>query len=214
MDKVYNRKGKLAGYLKGNIVYNRHNEIIGYTQENVFFDANSSPIAFVTGNAIYTVAGMPWAYVDNRVIRDMSGRRIGKINRNSVELLAASSVLGMGIGLERPAYVQQGYAQQGYNTGAYRTQGGLGGALFGGLGSIGTSMSRLFFGGPRQMGYGAGPYYQQQANHYNRAYNNSGYRNEHHRDKENDHESRHYESRNHETSRHAIHDDYNEQVGS
>lgn len=173
MGKIYNRKGKLAGYLRDNVVYSRHDEIIGYVQDNMFLDVNFNPIAFTSDNAIYTMSGMPWAYVDGRVIRDMSGNRIGSVNKNWPELLAAGSILGLGIGMDPVRY-----APNSYNTGVYGTQGGLRGSIFGGLGAIGSSVNRFLFGGPMPMGYGVGPYYQERYGHHRHRHHNHMYNND------------------------------------
>lgn len=216
MGKIYNRKGKLAGYLKDNAVFSRRNELIGYVQGNRFLDGNFRPIAFAAEDGIYTMSGMPWAYLDGRVIRDMSGYRIGSVSKNSPDLIAAGSILGMGIAAESAIN-----ASDNYNIGPYGAQGGLGGSIFGGLGAVGSSINRFLFGGPRPMGYGVNPYYQGRYSHYNHSHRNHKYNDEyynyssrkhrHRREKEMDYDNRRYRAQAYEPVRHESPEEYYEQ---
>jgi hypothetical protein len=174
MEKVYDRKGRLAGYLKGSGVYDNHHKIIGYIQDPMLLDANGTPIAYAANNVLYTTWGAPWAYYDGRIIRDLSGKALGRVNNSWPGMLSAGLLLGQGVGWSPAGY--GGYRAAGYGTSgnvsgqlggpAYGAAApGFGGGMLNSLGPIGAAIKNMF-GGATGYGYNSNvPYAAGQASY-------------------------------------------------
>jgi hypothetical protein len=94
MEKVYDRKKRLAGYFEDTTVYDKHRRPIGYIQGPMLLDGNGRRLAYLRDNVLYTMSGSPQAYYDGRAIRDMQGRRLGRVRDIYPGLLSAGLLLG------------------------------------------------------------------------------------------------------------------------
>ena len=93
MERVYDRKERVAGYFNASKVYNRHHEVVGYIHGPLLLDINHRQVAFIRDNALYSISGRPLSYFDGRVVRDFSGRRLGRVNSSSLGLLSTGLLL-------------------------------------------------------------------------------------------------------------------------
>jgi len=90
MEKVYDTRNKISGYVDNNTIYDSDYNIMGYTDGSVLYDEYMSPLAYVGDGYVHTMGGTPIGYYRGSRLYDMSGNYLGYGNFGFFGLLGAS----------------------------------------------------------------------------------------------------------------------------
>jgi len=104
MEKVYDSRRRLRGYVDNNTIYDRNYNVMGYTDGYMLYDEYMSPLAYVGNGYIRTMYGTPIGYYRGSKLYDMSGKYIGYGNYGFFGLLGASFLLLLLGGLFWPVW--------------------------------------------------------------------------------------------------------------
>ncbi|KUO67823.1 MAG: hypothetical protein APF77_12315 [Clostridia bacterium BRH_c25] len=97
MEKAYDARNRLIGYVDENIIYDASRNIVGYTDGYVIYDKYSNPLVYVYDGYVRAINGMPLGYYDGYKLYDMNGRYLGYGNFGFFGLLgAALLIIGLG----------------------------------------------------------------------------------------------------------------------
>lgn len=93
MEKVYDARRRLRGYVDNNTIYDSDNNIMGYTDGYMLYDQYGTPLAYVDEGYVRTMGGTPVGYYRDTRLYDMSGNYLGYGNFGFFGLLGASFLL-------------------------------------------------------------------------------------------------------------------------
>lgn len=93
LERVYDTRGRVHGYVDGNTIYDRNDCIAGYTDGCMIYDARRAPMAYVGDRYIYTMDGARVGRYRGYDLYDMSGNHLGYGNSGFGGLLGAALIL-------------------------------------------------------------------------------------------------------------------------
>jgi len=90
MEKIYDARGGLHGYVDNNTIYDTNYNVLGYTDGSVIYDDCMTPLAYLSDGYVRTACGIPIGYYRGYRLYDMGGNYLGYGNFGFFGLLGAS----------------------------------------------------------------------------------------------------------------------------
>ena len=102
MEKVYDPRHRVQGYVDNNTIYDRNHNIMGYTDGQAIYDRYMYPLAYLEDGYVFNMDGVPLGYYNGYKLYDMGGNYLGYGNFGFFGLLGASLLFLLFAGLARP----------------------------------------------------------------------------------------------------------------
>jgi hypothetical protein len=104
VEKVYDTRNRVQGYVDNNTIYDRHHNIMGYTDGQVLYDQYMYPLAYLEDGYVLTMDGRPLGYYNGYKLYDVGGNYLGYGNFGFFGLLGASFLFLLFAGLSGPRW--------------------------------------------------------------------------------------------------------------